>query len=194
MDTLQGCYKVKPRDCRYAAGYYVLLRCLNLIAYMVSKNPLYCSLAIYMCSFTIILLAVCRPYKDGRRTSIDIVLFAITLVLFTTMNVLVEGPYVTPNVYRHFFKFLGPPIYVVFLLFPLYGVSLFCCQVFRLASKLLPCRWLNPLPRQAEFLGESSSDCVCDRNEYSPLLEKWSKDHFMFVCFFEWFLIYRLLA
>ena len=48
MDTFQGCYKETPRDCRYFAGFYLFLRCINLIMYSVSKNLTYFSLAAFV--------------------------------------------------------------------------------------------------------------------------------------------------
>ena len=48
MDISQGCYKETPRDCRYFAGFYLFLRCINLIMYSVSKNLTYFSLAAFV--------------------------------------------------------------------------------------------------------------------------------------------------
>ena len=57
MDTFQGCYKETPWDCRYFAGFYLLLRFINLMVYPVTKNPLYFTLMVYIFMITLLLVA-----------------------------------------------------------------------------------------------------------------------------------------
>lgn len=81
MDTLQGCYHERPRDCRYFAGLYMLLRCVNLALFSLSYSPhMYCyASCVYV--LMIILLATFRPYKNPRHNALDIVLFSLAVLL-----------------------------------------------------------------------------------------------------------------
>ena len=47
MDTLLGCYKVKPLDCRYLAGFFIFLRCINLLIFSFTKNVQYYLYSVY---------------------------------------------------------------------------------------------------------------------------------------------------
>ena len=79
MDTFQGCYKETPRDCRYFAGFYLFLRCINLIMYSVTKNPTYFSSAAFVLLIALLLVAILKPYKQLKRNTIDIIIFFIAI-------------------------------------------------------------------------------------------------------------------
>ena len=86
MDTFQGCYKETPRDCRYFAGFYLLLRFINLMVYSVTKNPLYFTFMVYIFMIALLLVAICRPYKHQIRNTIDIVIFIIAITASATSS------------------------------------------------------------------------------------------------------------
>ena len=69
MDTFQGCYKETPRDCRYFAGFYLFLRGSNLLLFSVTNSLLYYPLVIYIIIIPLILVAICRPYKNSRQNN-----------------------------------------------------------------------------------------------------------------------------
>ena len=38
MDAFQGCYKFEPYDCRYFSGFYLFLRVVILVIFLVTEN------------------------------------------------------------------------------------------------------------------------------------------------------------
>ena len=85
MDTVLGCYRVHPWDCRYMAAFYLALRNLNLLGFSLTKNPLYYLGGIYMFLVAVIVLDVCKPYKSAWRNSCDIFLFAVGAAVYTAI-------------------------------------------------------------------------------------------------------------
>ena len=78
MDALLGCYKVRPLDCRYFAGFYIFLRCINLLIFSFTKNVQYYLYSVYALVLTIVLVAVFKPYKNT--------IFSLSILLYTAMG------------------------------------------------------------------------------------------------------------
>ena len=138
MDTFQGCYKETPRDCRYFAGFYLFLRCINLMLYSLTKNPIYFSLAMYLMMIALLLVAICRPYKHQIRNTIDTVIFLVAIAIYATCLLIIESPYVAPKFfveYRSLFQIVFTPIMGIL---PLYGLCLMVHQVLSLLKIGLP--------------------------------------------------------
>ena len=83
MDTFNGCYKLKPRDCRYFAALYLLLRIVNHSFILTNTVPPVYSL---MTGVVLIGVTVCiatiRPHKRLLYTVIDTALLANLAVLY----------------------------------------------------------------------------------------------------------------
>ena len=175
MDTFQGCYKETPRDCRYFAGFYLLLRSLNQLLYAATKNPLYASLAMFMVMFALLLVAVCKPYKHHIRNTIDIVIFLITIAMYAATSSIIDVPYTLPTyVFKHSKRLQAIALPILFIL-PLYGLFLLIYQVVSLLKIGIPDCGCHELMRKIfkALFSEGSLVLQNDRsrpNEHSPLL------------------------
>ena len=168
MDTLLGCYKVKPLDCRYFAGFYIFLRCVNLVSFSFAKDIQYYLYSVYALVLTVILVAAFKPYKNAKRNYLDIAFFSLSILLYTALGHLTEDSYVIPDSARH--KGKGNIIIMgIFLsFFPIYGICVGTYQIARMATKM-PCfSFLSQNNRQLE--SSFSNHNIDNRNEGSPLL------------------------
>jgi len=147
MDILQGCYKVTPQDCRYFAAFYFFLRYLNMVLYVTIKSFLYYSYAIYMLVFTIMLIALLKPYKNSIRNGIDICLFALAILLFAALLATIDSTLTMPKLLQQDTLKKNWPVFVAFsCLLPLYGFSLVLYQAAKFLSRVVKPGWLNMLP------------------------------------------------
>ena len=67
MDSFQGCYKDGTngtRDCRYFAGFYLLLRIVLFLAYGITLTSLFYPIATIIFLAMGILIVTVRPYKE----------------------------------------------------------------------------------------------------------------------------------
>ena len=75
MDTFQGSYRHKPRDCRYFAALYLFARFMLLLTYMGDHNML----TILISGLYMVLLAaaviIFKPYKQKYLNKIDPLIF-----------------------------------------------------------------------------------------------------------------------
>ena len=94
MDTFNGCYRTEPRDYRFFAAFYLVLRIINLALFSITTSPLYYPVGGFTFMVAAITVAIARPYKDSPYfIDIDVILFA----LVSTFG-LVSRPLVTlPN-------------------------------------------------------------------------------------------------
>ena len=71
MDSFQGCYRHKPRDCRYFAAFYLALRIAILLMGSITRT----GFAIFLVAITTIpfaiLLYVVRPYRCSVYNNIN---------------------------------------------------------------------------------------------------------------------------
>ena len=77
MDSFQGCYQNNPRDCRYFAAAYLMLRITLFIAYSVTLSQLNYLLCAALTILTAIVVAIVKPYKSSVQNSVDVVLLLI---------------------------------------------------------------------------------------------------------------------
>lgn len=77
MDAFQGCYRHKPRDCRYFAGFYLFLRILQLVTFAAVRDYIY--IVIMGFYFLIITgaLVLIEPYKEKIQNKTDQVFFLL---------------------------------------------------------------------------------------------------------------------
>ena len=175
MDTFQGCYKETPRDCRYFAGFYLLLRSLNQLLYAATKNPLYASSAMFMMMFALLLVAVCKPYKHHIRNTIDIVIFLSAIAMYAAASSIIDAPFTSPTyLFKHSKHLQAIALPILFIL-PLYGLFLFIYQVVSLLKIGIPDCGCHELMRKIckALFSEGSLILQNDRSrpdEHSPLL------------------------
>ena len=77
MDAFQGCYRHRPRDCRYFAGFYLFLRILQLVTFAVVRDYIY---IVIMGFYSLIItgaLVLIEPYKEKTQNKIDQVFFLL---------------------------------------------------------------------------------------------------------------------
>ena len=136
MDTLLGCFEVIPLDCRYFAGFYIFLRCINLLLFSFAKNVQYYLYSVYALVLTVVLVAVFKPYKNAKRNYLDIVFFSLSILLYTALGHLIEDSYAVPDSARH--KNQGNVIIMgIFLsFFPIYGICVGTYQIARITTKM----------------------------------------------------------
>ena len=141
IDTFVGCYRTEPRDCRYFAALYLVLRIINLALFSITTSPLYYPLGGFVLIIAAILVAAARPYKFSTSfIDVDVILFALlSAMCFGILSfgyvALLDPDRVIKKWYR----------YVVFLVLfpPLYGGGL-------LIYRLLPKRILLKLKTLAQ--------------------------------------------
>ena len=163
METFQGCYRHQPRDCRYFAALYLLLRILNNLSFVVFIN----TPSLAMCSFLFILviisLVTIAPYRIDAHNKIDTLFFLVFLSVFP-LNYL--GSFLWPysSHFHHIFK--------VFLTLVALSPVLYSFVLF--LRKILPWKFQVTLKR---YCRRSSMEQVEDQGysyrfetENTPLL------------------------
>ena len=82
MDSFQGCYRNSPRDCRYFAAVYLMLRIVLFITYSVTLSHFFYPIAAALTTLTAIVVAVVRPYKSSAQNTLDTVLLYVLALSF----------------------------------------------------------------------------------------------------------------
>ena len=83
MDTFNGCYKLKPRDCRHFAALYLLLRIVNHSFILTnSVPPVYFLMTGMVLIGVTVCIATIRPHKRLLYTVIDTALLANLAALY----------------------------------------------------------------------------------------------------------------
>jgi len=92
MDSFQGCYQNNPRDCRYFAAVYLMLRVALFIAYAVTLSQFAYLLCAALTILTAIVVAIVKPYKSSVQNSVDVVLLLILALgwLSCSANILAD--------------------------------------------------------------------------------------------------------
>ena len=179
MDTFQGCYRETPRDCRYFAGFYLFLRCINLIMYSVTKNPTYFSLAAFVVLIALLLVAILKPYKQLKRNTIDIIIFFIAIIMYIIFSLTIEIQYFAPKSVHEHHKLIQMIFTPVMTILPLYGLCLLIYRVVSLLKIGIPDCGCPEAKRKllSSFIKkklslEDSFPSHDDRNECSPLISR----------------------
>ena len=77
MDAFQGCYRHKPRDCRYFTAFYLFLRILFLVTLMLVKDPICFALFGFYFIIAAVILTIIKPYKLNGHNMTDILFFLL---------------------------------------------------------------------------------------------------------------------
>ena len=87
MDAFQGCYKFEPYDCRYWAGFYLLLRIAVLIIFSLTQSGYFVLVAGILLIPVVALTAVVRPYRETAYNVVDVViLLAFVQLMFSAVG------------------------------------------------------------------------------------------------------------
>ena len=148
IDTFVGCYRTEPRDCRYFAAFYLVLRIINLALFSITTSPLYYPLGGIVFIIAAILVAAARPYKFSTTfIDIDKILFALLSAMSFGMLSFGYVALLDPDlVIKKWYRYAA----IVLLFPPLYGGGL-------LIYRLLPKRFLLKLKTLAQH-------CKCNRH------------------------------
>ena len=92
MDSFQGCYRSSPRDCRYFAVVYFILRIAMLIAYVAIVSPFAYLIAVALTILTAIVVVVVKPYKSPVQNTVD-----VALLLLLALGLLSVGANINAN-------------------------------------------------------------------------------------------------
>ena len=85
MDSFQGCYRNSPRDCRYFAVVYLMLRVAFLVAYSVTLSLFFYFIATALIILTAIAVAIVKPYKSYVQNTLDIVLLLMLALCYVSL-------------------------------------------------------------------------------------------------------------
>ena len=125
MDTLQGCYRYQPRDCRYFAGYYLCVRILTLATFAVINDQMITSISSVYFSLLAILVTFVKPYRQELHNKIDVGIFSLSTITCLLLVSLHDAKYSKAYYLRRCIAILS------LLFFALYG----CCVML---SKVIP--------------------------------------------------------
>lgn len=89
MDAFQGCYRTHPRDMRYFAAYYLLLRILMLAQVQVFRSKLMLYVLGILSFVSAALVALFQPYRVQARNKIDSILMLVMGVYFISFHEIV---------------------------------------------------------------------------------------------------------
>jgi magnesium-transporting ATPase (P-type) len=96
MDTLQGCYRIGPHDCRYFAGLYLMLRISALVLFFFIDNLLFYSAASALLMLAAVLVAIFKPYRNSCHSISDVVLLTLLSLAALCLATAVEAVFVDP--------------------------------------------------------------------------------------------------
>ena len=154
---------IEPRDCRYFAAFYLVLRIINLALFSITTSPLYYPLSGFVFIIAAILVAAVRPYKFSNRfIDVDVILFALLSAILFGMLSFGYVALLDPDlVIKKWYRYAAIPC----LFPPLYGGGL-------LIYRLLPKRFLlklKTLAQQCNRHGRNSErvELLPDRLEHS---------------------------
>ena len=126
MEAFQGCYRHQPRDCRYFAALYLLLRILNNLSSVVFIHTPSLAVSCFLFIPVILSLVLIAPYRRGAHNKIDILFFLGAISAFPLDYL---GSFLWPysnHVIHHVFKIF---LILVALIPVLYGIILFLRKV-----------------------------------------------------------------
>jgi general stress protein CsbA len=98
METFYGCYLTKPRDCRYFAAVYILLRVANLFLFSSLRGFLYFCYTGYLFMLVLVAVAIIRPYRNRWHNVADILLLLSISIYYGYVN----------SVYMYEVDFIAP--------------------------------------------------------------------------------------
>lgn len=112
---------------------------------------------------------ICKPYKTVKRNSIDVVLFALTILIYTATLTYINIPYMEPNPSDTLSRLQHFILNVLVCLLPLYGMCLMVYQIGNFIKVILPHRLISFMKREELFV-RSFSSLIDHGDERSPLI------------------------
>ena len=129
MDAILGYYTHRPRERRYFAAIYLMLRLIHIVAFVVLNPLIYPIAACRVWMLAIVLVAIFRPYRKNHHNIIDIILFALIHFSYMWLIHFLEGMLVDPiETYKDSFLYCIAS-YSALLMTALYGVVLLLWSV-----------------------------------------------------------------
>ena len=134
VDTFQGCYRHKPRDCRYFAPLFLFVRFLQLLIFASFSDMISVVISgLYMITLALIML-ILRPYKVNKHNTIGTVIF---LFYACTFMLSIGNVYSYPFEYRTLIhRIFKASVSVPPLILVIFGVGV-------AVRKVLPARLLS---------------------------------------------------
>ena len=86
MDVFTGCYRHTPRDCRYFAGVYLLMRIMVLVLFQLTLSRFYIPALAMFLLIAAMVFAIAKPYKNPSHNSIDVVILLIAGFFLVTLD------------------------------------------------------------------------------------------------------------
>ena len=125
MEAFQGCYRHQPRDCRYFAALYLLLRILNTLSSVVFIHTPSVAVSCFLFILVILSLVLIAPYRKDTHNKIDVLFFLAGISAFP-LDYLdsFQLPY-----RNHFHRVFKVFLILVALIPVLYSIILFLLKV-----------------------------------------------------------------
>ena len=82
VEVFNGDFKYQPRDYRYFAAFYLLLRIINTILLLILNGNVYFPLGVALFAVSSLFIAFLKPYKKSFHNVVDTVLIFLTAVAF----------------------------------------------------------------------------------------------------------------
>ena len=171
MDAIFAPYTCRPRERRYFAAIYLIVR-ISLVATFTALVPLtYPSAASSIWMLAVIAVAIFRPYRKEYHNFIDIILFSFIHFSYLMSISFLEGILVdpiSPHYYEYrIFSFLSFSIPVT------YGLALFLwitlpCKLVKTLLVIL-CKKLHFWKREREIIDSLPYRLEHDNERYSLL-------------------------
>ena len=121
MDAFQGCYRHSPKDCRYVAALYLIVRILQLGAFAALRSLVYLSIIGFFFIALSIMILFTEPYKRKVHNKIDGGLF---LIYACASHILISSEYTyifEPNEQDRRYTI---PLGVVLFILVMYGCAM----------------------------------------------------------------------
>ena len=135
MIVFHGEFKDQPRDYRYFAAFYLLLRTINLLFSFSANGIMYFQLSAGLFALTSVTIAVFKPYKKSLHNYTDTVLISLTGILFlgipAKILIFTIGGIQNFHVYKYIWM-------LALLIHPLYGTGMLI-YIFLPVQKIKEC-------------------------------------------------------
>ena len=82
MEVFNGEFKYQPRDYRYFAAFYLLLRIINIFLLLNTNGIVYFPIGAVFFATSSLLIAFLKPYKKSFHNIVDTVLIFVVAVTF----------------------------------------------------------------------------------------------------------------
>ena len=175
MDSFQGCYKngtSGTRDCRYFAGFYLLIRIALIGLYAATRSILYYPLATVILVAFAITFVVLRPYRSTVHNITDSLLILSVVICYSSaMAITFDTALVKSNSFMDmssvllFLSGFVPLLYIVVLI--VYWLVVRKKLPQKLYHKLVH---RNTPEEQQQLLEDSLPDRIVHAEAYTPLI------------------------